>query len=38
MREMSRDFSLCCYNLTVPFGDMPIRLADVNATKPKYSI
>lgn len=38
MREMSRDFSLCCYNLTVPFGNLPAELKDINALKAKYAV
>ena len=38
MREMSRDFTLCCYNMTVPFGDLPMELVNINQKPAKYSI
>lgn len=38
MRGISKDFSLCLYNLTRVNDDKIDILKDINATKPKYGL
>lgn len=38
MRGISKDFSLCLYDLTRIYDKNKIKLEDLNVSKPKYAV